>query len=393
MRSLRYIVIAIAVALSFVACSKTEMAANENDWPIFRGYMQFSTEVNSGISTSTTRADLAESMRGREFGVLGYQYATTTNWSTAKPLAKPDVFYNQQVMCDANGVSTYDTDSATDGNQLKPWEDYLYSFFAYQPHNGAGITLSGSGAVNTPTLTYTYGWLGNVAGSKTNPIAAYNNENIYDLMTAEAIDVNARTGSVGLEFKHRLFAIEVLANNFNENDVDSLGNAINARQTITNLKLKISGLKHRAMTIPLSMQDGEAAPTYTGDAVDTVTFQISNKAVVVPAFNESITDNGETRGGGVASSISRLGSENSDGYLMFIPQNAEISFEFDWKELADIIENNTNKADIQTSFQSSMDFQAGLLYQVIINFVGNGITIAIIEAGSWEQQTVYHTFE
>lgn len=385
MKSLRYITFAIALSLLTIACQKEQPSYSQsNDWPIFLGYMQFSTDV-------PTKAALATDMRGKNFGVIGYQYATTTNWATAKPLAKPSTFYNQQVSCDASGVCRYDVDSATDGEQLKPWENYLYSFFAYHPHGGAGIDLSGDQVVNTPTLTYTYDWLGDVANSANTPIPAYNNAKIFDLMTAEAIDVNGKgSGSVNLEFKHRLFAIEVLANNFNENPEGTT----DARQTITDLKLTIAGLVNTAMTVPMSMLEGETGLSYTPGTIGATTFQISNKAVEIPAFNETLTDEttGETRGAGVASSIARLGSENSDGYLMFIPQNAKLSFSFDWNEL-DAIENANTGSQLQTSFSSSMDFKAGILYQIIINFVGDGITIAIIEAGSWDQQSVYHTFE
>lgn len=386
MKSLRYITFAIALSLLTIACQKEQPSYSQsNDWPIFLGYMQFSTDV-------PTKASLATDMRGKNFGVIGYEYATTTNWATAKPLAKPSTdFYNQQVSCEADGVCKYDVDSATDGYQLKPWEDYLYSFFAYHPYDGAGISLSEQTVVNTPTLTYQYDWLEQVASSETTPIPAYNNADIFDLMTAEAIDVNGKgTGSVNLEFKHRLFAIEVLANNFNENT----GSTTDARQTITNLTLTIEGLKNTAMTVPMSMLEGETGLSYTPGDIGATTFQVSNQAVVIPAFNETITDEetGETRGAGVASSIARLGSAGSDGYLMFIPQNAELSFSFDWNEL-DAIENANTGSQLQTSFSSSMDFKAGILYQIIINFVGDGITIAIIEAGSWDQQSVYHTFE
>lgn len=385
MKSLRYIIFAITLSLLITGCEKESHLQNlPGDWPVFLGYMQFSTDV-------PTRAALATDMRGKQFGVLGYEYATTTNWATAKPLAVPRTFYNQKVACDASGVCAYDIDSSTDGYQLKPWEDNLYTFFAYHPHDGAGITLSDSNVVNTPTLTYQYGWLDNVANSKTKPIPAYDNNTIFDLMTAEAIDVNGKgSGSVNFEFNHRLFAIEVLANNFNENTEGTT----DQRQTISNLKLTIDGLANSAMTIPLSMQEGEADPVYNNTTISATTFQISNVNVVVPAFNETITDEttGETRGGGVASSISRLGSNNGDGYLMFIPQNKEITFTFYWDQLPDIEKNNPD-SDIQTSFESSMEFKAGILYQIIINFVGDGITIAIIEAGSWDQHSVYHEFE
>ena len=379
-----HIIIALAFSLLNFSCEKHLSSEEEpSQWPVFNGYMQFSTNV-------TTKAALATDMHEKSFGVLGYQYATTTNWATAKALAKPSTFYNQEVSCASNGVCSYDINESEAGAQLKLWEEYLYTFFAYQPHDGKGITLSGKEAVNTPTLTYKYGWL-NANGSVPNTtVNAYDNANIFDLMTAEAIDVNGSgTGAVDLEFKHRLFAVEVVANNFNENEEGTTS----ARQTINNLKLAISGLQNTEMTIPISMQSGEANPIYKEGNLDTVTFQISNKEVLLPAFNETITDEatGETRGAGVGSSISRLGSDKG-GYLMFIPQTKGLTFEFDWDELASIKENNQG-SQLQTSFESSMEFKAGLLYQIIINFVGDGITIAIIEAGSWDQHSVYHTFE
>ncbi|MBQ6871982.1 MAG: hypothetical protein IJO23_06455 [Bacteroidales bacterium] len=382
MKRIKYIITAFAVSLLVFSCEKQQTPeSGQTNWPIFLGYMQFSTNV-------ATKAALATDMHDKSFGVIGYQYATTTNWETAKALAKPTTFYNQEVKCAGNGVCSYDINESETGDQLKSWEEYLYTFFAYQPYNGAGISLSGSDVVNTPILTYTYGWL-NEGIAPTTIINAYDNSNIFDLMTAEAIDVNGSgSGAVDLEFKHRLFAVEVIANNFNENTE----NTTDARQVINNLKLAISGLKNIKMTIPISMI-GEADPTYNEGEMNKVTFQISNKEVIIPAFNETITDDatGETRGAGVGSSISRLGSDKG-GYLMFIPQKKGLTFEFDWDELAAIKENNQS-SQLQTSFNSDMEFKAGLLYQIIINFVGDGITIAIIEAGSWDQHSVYHTFE
>lgn len=473
MKRFIYIPFIVAAVLSMSSCANKELGFSSNDdWEIFRGYMQFSTDVFSGIDT---RAELVEDMKGQTFGVRAYQYSTTTNWGAAKALAKPGITVGETkyfqdevaVSCDASsGVCTYDVNSA-EGDQLVPWDSYLYTFFAYQPYpekdtdgnyiTGTGISLSASTAVNTPTLTYTYGWLSGVANSATTPITAYNNPNIFDLMTAEAIDIDGRSPSVvSFDFNHRLFAIEVLANNYNENvyqyyrylytdKIDEDGNYVldengervqipiqnadgtyqyeeengeklvfdsgdeivmvtdendvtdyyfanesdNQRQTITNLTLKISGLGNTSMTIPMSMQSGETGYVYNGTDVGEVTFGISsNKAVTIPAFNETFEDG---RGAGVASSISRLGNENGDGYLMFIPEEAELTFEIDWDQLDTIKE--AAETEIETTFTSQMDFKEGILYQIIINFVGDGITIAIIEAGSWEQQDVYHTFE
>lgn len=66
--------------------------------PIHYGYMQFSTDVS-------TRAQLVTDMKGKSFGVLGYQYSPTTNWATAKPVTAPmPDFYNLVVSCDDDGI-------------------------------------------------------------------------------------------------------------------------------------------------------------------------------------------------------------------------------------------------------------------------------------------------
>lgn len=375
---MEYILLLIVFLLT--SCEKEQLSTDGDKWPISYGYMQFSTGVCSRNSLAT---DLYE----KNFGVLGYKYSTTTNWSAAKPLATPLVFYNQEVVCNTNGICTYDADATQNGNQPKPWENNVYSFFAYHPYNGAGINLSSSDKTNTPTLTYSYGWLNPTNQDQwyyNNVInACHNDIPIYDLMTAEAIDINGSgEGRVVLNFKHRLYAFEVLANNYNENSEGTT----DARQQITNLELTLEGLVNTSMTIPLSMQDGEAAPVYNGTAVGTRTFKISEESVMVPAFNET-TDDG--RGAGVATSISQLGSRDG-GYLMLIPQkgtNSGIKGTLSWAELSNF------SGDVSTEFTSTIDFEPGKLYQIYINFVGSGITIALIEAGAWDVLDVTHKFE
>ena len=49
--------------------------------------------------------------------------------------------------------------------------------------------------------------------------------------------------------------------------------------------------------------------------------------------------------------------------------------------------------NFEKTISTNMNFEAGKLYQIIINFVGDGITIALIEAGAWDYKSVTHTFE
>ena len=417
----------IAVLSFFLSSCEREnvTGSNRGEWDIFRGYIQFSTDVS-------TRSQLATNMRGKNFGVFGYQYNTTTTWGAAKSTATPGVFYNQKVICDVNGTCTYDTNNNEDGNQYKTWEEKHYSFFAYHPYGGAGISLSDQTAVNTPKLTYTYDWYGDAQR-----IDVTNSKNIFDLMTAEAIDEDG-SSSVAFDFKHRLFAVEILANNYNENvyeydeepvyEVDDDGNVIldgegnkiqatdkegnlvykkvirkdaegnniiadggDARQVLGMLTVKIEGLKYNSMTIPMSTSSGEATPAYSGpETAFAQEFIISTNDVTVPAYNETVIDKYGERGGGVPTSISKLGSEGG-GYVMLIPQtytaDKPLKFSLNW------LNKPANSDQVKTDFESTIDFEPGRLYQVIINFVGSGITIALIEAGAWDSLTVEHTFE
>ena len=235
---------------------------NNGQWPIHYGYMQFSTEVSS-------RAQLVTDMKDKSFGVLGYKYSATTNWATAKPVTAPmSDFYNLEVKSvkdEESGSYNYNYDAYPNDNEksLKEWEEGNYSFFAYHPYNGNGMTLSNSTTTNTPTLTYTYGWLNptnkdnwfvtnfttmdQTGATKTFDVINLCDASapVYDVMTAEAIDVNGTgSGTVGLNFKHRMFALEVLANNYNENTEGTQ----DARQAISNLVLTLNGLQWRGCT-------------------------------------------------------------------------------------------------------------------------------------------------
>lgn len=425
----RYIIFAIIAvsALLFASCEQESQPIYPNgELPIFNGYMQFSTDVS-------TRSDLATNMRGRDFGVLGYSYSYTTNWETARSLATPDIFYNQKVSCGDNGVCVYDNnDNPDDGDQLTPWDaTKWYTFFAYYPHGGKGITLTDSKVSNIPYLTYRYGWLpDNFETATPAPNIPYitvpGNSDIFDLMTAESADNDGST-NVGLNFKHRLFAIEVLANNYNESEFvmvqkvdeegnpvvdkegnpvmivkrdddgkailakDTDGNVISDRsQVIKGMTLTIKGLTHTSMTVPLSMRKEEMEKIeYYPSGKDAkyplqekeVMFFIQNQDAIIPAFNDPQPDG---RGEGVATSISKLGCDKGDGYLMFIPQNHSLEFTINWTNAPSNFERKINP---------TINFEAGKLYQIIINFVGEGITIALIEAGAWDYQSVTHTFE
>ena len=452
MKKSLYIPILVAFAVALTSCEQEyTQSTNWGDWEIFRGYMQFSTEVSS-------RAQLATSMRGRDFGVIGFQYEKTTNWGTAKVLATPmDDFFNQYVVCNGStGVCSYDVDNAQNGEQYKQWEENHYSFFAYSPYNNrTGITLSSNTATNTPTLTFKYPW---ISKSRIPVYDDTEDSSIYDLMTAEDIDCDG-SRNVKFNFKHRLFALEILANNYNETEfkyvydttkpvwvyeVDTDGNIVldgdgnpiiatekgqpiqdtnpdgtpkyeimkdangnyvyeldengdrivlkDAATSIKNLSVTISGLQYDTMTIPLSKRSEE--PEYIARSNSSATpiaskqFDIQDVELSIPAFNvpEYDDDGNIIAGNGIAKSISKMGASNHHGYLMLIPQNEPLTFELFWSEIE-------GSQGIDREITSTVKFEEGYLYQLVVNFVGSGITIHLIRAGAWTDETVYHTFE
>lgn len=418
--------------------------------------MQFSTEVS-------TRAQLATNMRGKDFGIIGFQYSPTTNWGTAKSTATPMTdFFNQKVSCGSQGTCTYDVDGTKEGDQYKLWEESKYAFFAYYPYDGDGITLSSNTAANTPSLTYTSPWANRSRVPVYDPEIDYG---MYDLMTAEDIDCDG-SRNVKLDFKHRLFAIEILANNYNETQFqyvydttkpvweyvtedgkvvvgddgkpiiktdengnkvqaknedgtlkyeilldengnkviatdedgnkiilkDEEGNLLNATTSISDLSVEISGLQYSSISIPMSKQPGEkmyiSRTDPEGIKGKTIQFDIQDVDLTIPAFNDpEYDDNGKIiAGDGIAKSISKLGTTSKNGYLMFIPQDEPITFSLKWNEI-------TNVQSIDRTIESTVKFEPGYLYQLIVNFVGSGITVHLIKVGAWDDQPVYHTFE
>lgn len=411
--------------------------------------MQFSTEVS-------TRAQLATNMRGKDFGVIGFQYSSTTDWGTAKPTATPMTdFFDQKVSCGSQGTCTYDVDGTKDGDQYKQWEENKYAFFAYYPYGREGIELSNSSLSNTPYLTYTYPWADR---TRVSVYDSTNDYGMYDLMTAEDIDCDG-SRNVKLDFKHRLFAIEILANNYNETQFqyvydetkpvweyvtdengkqviktdengnkvqaknedgtlkyeilldenghkviatdedgnkiilkDKDGNLLDATTSISNLSVEISGLQYSAITIPMSKQPGEkqyiSRTDPEGIKGNTVEFDIQDVELTIPAFNDpEYDDNGKIiAGDGIAKSISKLGTSSKNGYLMLIPQDEPIKFSLWWREIEP-------EQSIDRTIEPTVKFEPGYLYQLIVNFIGSGITVHLIKVGAWDDLPVYHTFE
>lgn len=347
--------------ISFVACQK-QVDTPDIHAP-WGGYITFST----GIETKTP---INVNMRGKDFGVLAYSY--DSNWATARPVSTPDLFYNQTVNCDNNGICTYDSDPSVAGTQVKEWNlAKTYSFFAYYPTttDNSSISISGSSDTNMPKVTYTYPF-GTPDANGNVDITVPGNEILADLMTAASTDQTGKgSGRVGFNFEHRLFCFEVQANNYNDNSTID----------IANLKLKLTGLAYSSMTVPMMASDTRTPVTKTSEGMPaSVTYTLSDAATTatIPSF----------KNGGTSYSLSQNCSATKDGYIMLIPQDTAISGEFTWDDMP-------TGSGVMTTFTTNLDFQAGKKYSIIINFAGDAITIAIIEAGTWASNEVDIEFD
>ena len=335
------------------------------------GYITFNTDV-------ATKAEIVNSLKGKSFGVYGFSYSNSTDWETTRSVSFPDVFQNMVVHCDPEtGVPSYDLDSDIAGKQLTPWNLLkYYAFFAYYPY-GNGNVVGSEMKNDVPTVTYTLP-LGE------NPV---NPDNLVDLMTAHSIDrdpvKNAVVGfnepyfdgTPACEFQHRLFCLEVMSQNFNDNK----------DERIRTPKLIIDNLKYNKIIVPLQKGDSKFSVTaQERPSSGSLTFDISgNNGGAGGSGEEEIlvyAQNSEYYTGPVSLS----GTRN----LMLIPQDrlsGQITFE--------LYDATQNKWTAYTqNFESKITFEEGKKYTLSINFTGDSIVIVLSEAGSWEPFQVNYEF-
>lgn len=311
-------------------------------------YILFTTDVQ-------TKATALSSLNNTEFGIMAYNYSKTTTWNVAKVQASPisDWGHNLKVACNSAGVCSY--------NNGEPYVwglEQNYSFFAYHPYtdrNGVEVVTTQS-SLGTPYLKYTSPF----DASPVDP------EHMIDLMTASAKDLSGtRSAYVDLHFEHRLFCFEVMAQNYNTDQVE----------TISNLSITINNLKYSDMTISLDASEGvEATKTSRSGAV-TFTLLSDGESVTVDNFNNIK---------GKAVSLSGVNRENT---LMLIPQDCSA------EALTGSLKFTCNGETKIEEFSSSTNFVEGVKYNLVMSFTGNSITIAIIEADQWDRISVDIEFE
>ncbi len=213
------ILIALALVATLVGCNKDINSPEE--WgdvnipldPTQR-YIQFDADIN------TRGALITDDYLKDDFAVIGYQYPGL--WEAEKVFATPNVFYEDKdkTKVVTPQIVTYEKyDETSDGFSYSPlqvWSGNRYSFFAYYPADKTENIIKLVADQGDPYILY-------------KPEIDSDPTKLFDLMTAAYIDTGvASSANVGLEFKHRLSAIDIGARNYYEYDHDHDGGSVGA---------------------------------------------------------------------------------------------------------------------------------------------------------------------
>lgn len=167
------------------------------------------------------------------FSAVGYQFSGT--WSAEKAMASPNVFATPS----EPQLVTYDG-SVFNYTPIQPWTGNQYSFFGYYPasHDNIKFFDNGTAKSGEPYITYTL-------VSRTSSVGH------IDVMTAANTDTGvASSSTVGLEFHHRLAAIDVGARNYYMHTLDD-GTEVPVTIEITELDIVLNNLVNESAKIYL----------------------------------------------------------------------------------------------------------------------------------------------
>lgn len=314
------------------SCDRMSMEHEGNEGPTTSSnYIMFTSDVD-------TKATLVNSMTGKNYYVLGYEYENTSDWATAKGNSTPDLFYNTKLTF-SNGIWTYP-------DPKRRWNFHKkYSFFAYYPeaNTANGISISGQNEANMPLITYTLP----ISNNKVDPTS------IVDLMTASAINqTSSGSGIVKFVFKHRLFCIDISAENYDAKEY-----------TLSDLSVTFEDVKYRKATLAMQKGYSEEDPRIIKEPRSgELTFDILDEITLKEKSNISLTGNNKN--------------------ILLIPQdsstegfNGTINLTLD-----DGVTSSTKKV----SFSSKVNFIEGYKYNLKLSVIGGKVSVAMGNPNLWD---------
>lgn len=388
MKRYKYIGLLLLAGLA-AACQKETVA------PAGAGYsteaILFTTPYTVSKSAAMRNGDFE---KGDQVGVLGYgeviySYkddqggtvevnASAGEWNAKKEWAKPDVFYNQRLRYDGDGVLSYDYSGDNAVGTLRGWYDeteanpavdgeYTYAFFAYYPYaqlrGNSGtiyaedgrtsmgtIRLSGSTNTGDPTFIYTMPY-----SSYSSTSTLLNLDRVPDVMLAYTVDHVRSDGAVALNFRHMLCAFEFEVNNYNP-----------YRVTINSLQFSGEDF-YRSFTITGQEQDY----TPNNDRYSGYFNLLSGGTITCEAATS------DEDGNITPSNVKVGGSDPID--LLFIP---DADGKITERECTVTVE--TSEGDVrQQNIKEGMSFEPGTRSIFSINIIGNNFVIQVRTLENW----------
>lgn len=382
MKRYKYIGLLLLAGLA-AACQKETVA------PAGAGY---STEAI--LFTTPYTVSKSAAMRdgnfnvGDKVGVLGYSKVTytangvevdasTSLWDAKKEWAKPEVFYNQELTYEDNGVLSYEYTGWNPDpvGDLHPWydeEDYTYAFFAYYPYvNVSGyynqetitaedgrtsmgtIRLSDEDDTGDPTFTYTMPHTGR------NTSSPLDLDVVPDVMLAYTVDHVRSDGAVALNFRHMLCAFEFEVNNYNP-----------YRVTINSLQFSGEDF-YRSFTITGQEQDY----TPNNDRYSGYFNLLSGGTITCEAATS------DEDGNITPSNVKVGGSDPID--LLFIPDADGKITENACTVIVNMTAEGVEQNQTTQNLEDNMSFAPGTRSIFSINIIGNNFVIQVRTLENW----------
>ena len=342
--------IVLVVALLILSACSERLSGPESATGSSSSYIFFEQKVVASVVSKAnliTGASLP-TVEGSAFGVLGYAGSNTTSIFSGNGIA--NVYWN-------NSVFTYDNLAIWHGNQT------THRFYAYYPYSSidqSTITQNGG----NPSFVYTQ---------------PTTEEDMQEILTA--YKETKKSSTVDLEFRHRLWALEVEVKNSQKTGLDS-DDKVTENPTIT-----ITGIDVIVKDFPTSAKiylDNRNATVHTKDAEGNVINTAGPTTYSIPITGD---DNVLAANGGT----------KTYGHLLFLPVSS-----FTYQIVIEYLDSR-GKSDQFTSTvkTAEMSFAEGTKYTLKVNKTDDQFVLGKyddpdgtgdFQPGDWNDVDVNHTF-
>lgn len=361
-----FTILTTAVLLLVVGC---ENQTHELDLPSGGIEVPDGDIIEFGVEVGTRGDRVNEDETIDNFGVYGYQYSFSENWSGVRALAKPNVFkdaanVNYKAPAEVNLRSGYYA-----YEPVQQWTGNKYAFFAYYPYGSTNVVASADTELNTPYVTYT--------------LDEENVDNLVDVMTASFINTSVNSSKyVSFNMIHRLSAIDVTAYNFYQEGAEYVD------IEIQDLKIDLTNLKYNKAKIYL---DDAISSVYTAGG-GTASYHIIESGTDDPyTVDPNQTD------------VAEITADRTRSMLLIPQETTDLQVKttivFKKKLNGTYLEDAENPGSYEFTVEQSTTFgmplQERSRYDVQVTFTSAAVSINIVTAAQWDdyEDNIDHDFE